>query len=99
MVDEMQDTSAARAALVRALMKTPNTYLYAVGDDWQSINRFAGSDLSVMTSFDDWFGASSTIWLDRTFRSPQSLCDIAGGFVMKNPAQISKKCPVFGAGY
>lgn len=90
MVDEMQDTSSARAALVRALMKTPGNYLYAVGDDWQSINRFAGSDLSVMTRFDDWFGTASTIWLDRTFRSPQSLCDVAGGFVMKNPNQISK---------
>lgn len=91
MVDEMQDTSAARAALVRALLKTQGTCLYAVGDDWQSINRFAGSDLSVMTRFDDWFGAASTIWLDRTFRSPQSLCDIAGGFVTKNPGQIRKQ--------
>ncbi|MET3933606.1 UvrD-helicase domain-containing protein [Arthrobacter sp. OAP107] len=90
MVDEMQDTSSARAALVRALMKAPGNYLYAVGDDWQSINRFAGSDLSVMTRFDNWFGTASTIWLDRTFRSPQSLCDVAGGFVMKNPNQISK---------
>lgn len=90
MVDEMQDTSSARAALVRALMKTPGNYLYAVGDDWQAINRFAGSDLSVMTRFDNWFGTASTIWLDRTFRSPQSLCDVAGGFVMKNPNQISK---------
>jgi DNA helicase-4 len=90
MVDEMQDTSSARAALVRALMKTPGNYLYAVGDDWQSINRFAGSDLNVMTRFDNWFGTASTIWLDRTFRSPQSLCDVAGGFVMKNPNQISK---------
>lgn len=91
MVDEMQDTSAARAALVRALAKTPGTYLYAVGDDWQAINRFAGSDLSVMTSFEEWFGSASTIWLDRTFRSPQSLCDIAGTFVMKNPGQIRKQ--------
>ncbi|MDQ0648639.1 DNA helicase-4 [Microbacterium natoriense] len=90
MVDEMQDTSTARAALVRALTKTPGTYLYAVGDDWQAINRFAGSDLSVMTRFDDWFGASSTIWLDWTFRSPQSLCDVAGSFVTKNPGQIVK---------
>lgn len=91
MVDEMQDTSAARAGLVRALAKTPGTYLYAVGDDWQAINRFAGSDLTVMTRFDDWFGPASTIWLDRTFRSPQSLCDVAGAFVMKNPGQIAKQ--------
>lgn len=70
MVDEMQDTSAARAALVRALAKTPGTYLYAVGDDWQSVNRFAGADIGIMTRFDQWFGAASTVLLDRTFRSP-----------------------------
>ncbi|MGR6092244.1 UvrD-helicase domain-containing protein [Brevibacterium sp. CSND-B09] len=91
MVDEMQDTSASRAALVRSLLKSSGTYLYAVGDDWQSINRFAGSDLGVMTRFDDWFGQSTTIWLSRTFRSPQSLCDVAGDFVTKNPAQIVKQ--------
>ncbi|MDO4256340.1 MAG: UvrD-helicase domain-containing protein [Kocuria sp.] len=91
MVDEMQDTSSARAALVRALAKAPGTYLYAVGDDWQAINRFAGSDLGVMTRFDDWFGQASTIMLARTFRSPQSLCDVAGTFVSKNPGQLPKQ--------
>jgi DNA helicase-4 len=91
MVDEMQDASSARAALVRALLKRPGTYLYAVGDDWQSVNRFAGADLSVLTRFSDWFGDAETIWLSRTFRSPQSLCDVAGSFVMQNPAQLKKR--------
>ena len=56
MVDEMQDSSHARSRLVRALLAEPGRYLFAVGDDWQSINRFAGSDLSVMTRFTEWFG-------------------------------------------
>ena len=30
----------------------PGRFLLAVGDDWQSINRFAGADLSVMTDFE-----------------------------------------------
>ncbi len=47
MVDEFQDTSLARANLVKTLLKEPNTFLYAVGDDWQSINKFAGADLTV----------------------------------------------------
>lgn len=91
MVDEMQDSSNARARLVQALVKQPGVYLYAVGDDWQSINRFAGADLSVMTDFAGWFGEDLTVWLQRTFRSSQSICDVAGTFVTQNPQQIAKK--------
>jgi DNA helicase IV len=92
MVDEMQDTSVARANLVLALLKQDrHSYLYAVGDDWQSINRFAGSDLSVMSRFEDWFGPADTCYLSHTFRSPQSLCDVASAFVSANPSQLPKK--------
>jgi len=91
MVDEMQDSSYARSRLVRALVAKPGRYLFSVGDDWQSINRFAGSDLSVMTRFTGWFGPAETVKLQRTFRSPQSVCDISGRFVSKNPEQITKK--------
>ena len=91
MVDEMQDTSVARANLILALLnQNRHTYLYAVGDDWQSINRYAGSDLSVMSRFEDWFGAADTRSLSRTFRSPQSLCDVASAFVSANPSQLPK---------
>ena len=91
LVDEMQDSSAARARLVRAITNAPDRYLLAVGDDWQSINRFAGADLSIMTDFGTWFGEGPSVQLTQTFRSPQSLCDIAGHFVTKNPNQIAKQ--------
>lgn len=91
LVDEMQDTSLARARFVAALTRTPGTYLLAVGDDWQSINRFAGSDLSVMSDFAEHFGPAQTVYLTHTFRSPQTICDIAGRFVTKNPAQLDKQ--------
>lgn len=90
MVDELQDSSVARARLVAALCGKPETYLYAVGDDWQSINRFAGSEISVMKQFSGWFGEGPTVRLERTFRSPQSICDAAGAFVTKNPNQLEK---------
>ncbi|MCW2802796.1 MAG: hypothetical protein JWN06_1013 [Propionibacteriaceae bacterium] len=90
MVDEMQDSSYARARLIRALVRPAGQHLFAVGDDWQSINRFAGADLSVMTRFEDWFGAGEVVRLQRTFRSPQSICDISSTFVTKNPAQLIK---------
>jgi DNA helicase IV len=90
MVDEFQDASRARARLVRGLLARPGRYLLAVGDDWQSINRFAGADLSVMTSFESWFGRGPQLALTTTFRCPQSICNVAAGFVSKNPAQFPK---------
>ncbi|NLA35847.1 MAG: UvrD-helicase domain-containing protein, partial [Actinobacteria bacterium] len=90
MVDEFQDASQARARLTRALVSRPGRFLFAVGDDWQAINRFAGSDLSVMTRFHDWFGNGVQLALTTTFRCPQRICDVASRFVSANPAQLSK---------
>jgi DNA helicase-4 len=90
MVDEFQDASQARARLVRGLVKKPGRFLLVVGDDWQSINRFAGADLSVMTSFEEWFGRGPQCALTTTFRCTQTICDEARAFVSKNPSQFKK---------
>lgn len=91
LVDEFQDASHARARLVKALVARPAHFLFAVGDDWQSIYRFAGSDISAMTKFEETFGAGHVLRLERTFRSSQELSTVAGDFVMKNPNQLAKK--------
>lgn len=91
MADEFQDASRARARLCRALVQAPGRFLFAVGDDWQSINRFAGADVSVMTGFRQWFGHGQVLKLEQTFRCPQALCDVSSAFVSKNPAQIAKR--------
>jgi DNA helicase-4 len=90
MVDEFQDASQARARLLRGLVKSPGRFLLAVGDDWQSINRFAGADLSVMTDFEFWFGRGQQVALTTTFRCTQTICDVARTFVSKNPNQFDK---------
>lgn len=91
LVDEFQDASHSRARLVRALVKNPGHFLFAVGDDWQSIYRFAGSDISAMTQFESTFGKGHVLRLERTFRSSQQLSSLAGDFVMKNPSQLRKE--------
>lgn len=91
MADEFQDASRARARLCRALVNRRGRFFFAVGDDWQSINRFAGSDISVMTSFTDWFGYSEVLQLEQTFRCTQELCDVSSRFISKNPNQLKKK--------
>ena len=90
MVDEFQDASQARARLVRGLVQRPGRFLLTVGDDWQSVNRFAGADLSVMTGFESWFGRGQQLSLTTTFRCPQIICDVAREFVSKNPGQFDK---------
>jgi DNA helicase IV len=90
MVDEFQDASHARARLVAGLVRAPGKHLFAVGDDWQSINRFAGADLGVMTDFEKTFGIAVTLKLETTFRCPQALCDLSSRFVQKNPKQLRK---------
>jgi DNA helicase-4 len=91
MVDEFQDASRIRARLVRSLVKTPGRFLMAVGDDWQSINRFAGADHSVMTDFETFFGRGHQLALTTTFRCTQTICDVAQTFVLKNPKQFNKQ--------
>ncbi|MGT2512275.1 hypothetical protein [Cupriavidus basilensis] len=73
------------------MLQKPGRYLFAGGDDWQSINRFAGADVSVMTGFREWFGHGQILKLEQTFRCPQALCDVSSQFVSKNPTQISKR--------
>lgn len=90
MVDEFQDASRARGRFIRGLVKRPGRYLLAVGDDWQSINRFAGADLTVMTEFEEWFGPGPQLALTTTFRCTQTICDVARKFVSKNPSQFNK---------
>lgn len=91
LVDEFQDISDPRARLVMALRDAlPNSSLFCVGDDWQAIYRFTGSDLSYTTNFAEIFGKTETSILNKTFRFNNSISDIATRFVTQNPMQVKK---------
>ena len=91
LVDEFQDISPARAQLLTALLdSTPGSQLFAVGDDWQAIFRFGGSDIAVMRQFGDRFGGFERIDLETTFRCADRIAAVATEFVLHNPAQIRK---------
>ncbi|UTW08006.1 UvrD-helicase domain-containing protein [Pseudomonas benzenivorans] len=89
--DEYQDSSFARARLLRAVVKEPDVYLCVVGDDWQSINRFAGADIGVMRKFSYFFDGGTIKYLSRTFRCPQQICTVSSSFVQANPMQLPKE--------
>ena len=91
LVDEFQDISSGRARLLKALLKnSPGARLFAVGDDWQAIYRFAGSDIGIMREFAKHFGGYGRIDLETTFRCADRIASVATEFILRNPAQIPK---------
>lgn len=92
LVDEFQDISYSRLRLLKALLtQNPSAKLFCVGDDWQSIYRFTGSDVSIMTDFERHFDSSERLKLDKTFRFDKKLCDFSTKFILKNRNQIKKQ--------
>lgn len=91
LVDEFQDASQDRLRLIKALAaQHKHAKLFGVGDDWQSIYRFSGADLKVMTGFAKIFGFTKQLKLTQTFRSVQQIVDVASEFVQRNPDQFKK---------
>ncbi|MGZ4960814.1 MAG: UvrD-helicase domain-containing protein, partial [Methylomonas sp.] len=92
LVDEFQDISASRSRLLKALMgQQPECSLFGVGDDWQSIYRFTGSDVALTKDFQAHFGDTATTVLDQTFRFNNKIGEVASRFVTQNPSQIEKQ--------
>jgi len=92
LVDEFQDISQSRNQLLTAIInQNPDCKLFCVGDDWQSIYRFTGSDLNIMTNFEEYFPFSTSLVLDETFRFNNQLCDLSSKYILQNSIQISKQ--------
>lgn len=89
-VDEYQDISRQRFNLTKELSKLCNAKIIAVGDDWQSIYAYAGSDITLFTNFKETFGYGLELSITKTYRNAQEVIDIAGGFIQKNTSQIRK---------
>lgn len=89
-IDEFQDISVARYNLINAIKKLANSKVMAVGDDWQSIYKFAGSEIAIFTRFKKYFGETEMLKIEKTYRNSQQLIDVAGKFVMQNPEQFKK---------
>lgn len=89
-VDEYQDVSKSKFDLILAIREENDSKLMCVGDDWQSIYRFAGSDISLFTHFEEYVGYSEKLKIETTYRNSQELVDIASEFIEANPSQVHK---------
>lgn len=91
-VDEFQDIDQSKCELLRLLQEKNNAKLFCVGDDWQSIYGFTGSDVSIFNSFSEIFPyANTSIFLKNTHRNSKELLDITSRFITKNPLQTKKQ--------
>ena len=89
-VDEYQDISKARYSLLCRMRESNDYDLFCVGDDWQSIYRFAGSDIGYILNFEQYWGSTEISKIETTYRFTQKLIEISGNFIMQNPVQIKK---------
>lgn len=90
-VDEYQDISRQRFDLTKALSEVTDAKIIAVGDDWQSIYAFSGSDITLFTKFAEKMGYAKMLKIVKTYRNSQDVIDIAGSFIQRNTEQISKQ--------
>lgn len=90
-IDEYQDTSLNKTELIKEIQKKSNAKLMVVGDDWQSIYAFTGSNLEVFTNFKKIFPNSKIIKLKNTYRNSKELVKVTEKFICKNPNQLKKK--------
>ncbi|MBB5395060.1 UvrD-helicase domain-containing protein [Mucilaginibacter sp. AK015] len=91
LVDEFQDMSLGRYDLLKSIKaQNPAARLYAVGDDWQSIFRFTGSDISIITDFEKHFGFTSQTTITQTYRFNEQILKISTDFIQRNPKQLRK---------
>ena len=90
-IDEFQDTSYVRYNLIKEIIKKCDSYVFVVGDDWQSIYRFSGCNLNIFVNFKEFFSDVNIFNLKYTYRNSNELINISSRFIMKNKKQLKKE--------
>ena len=95
-VDEFQDISVDRYNFLKVLREgNAPAKLYCVGDDWQSIYRFSGSDMALFNQFPEYFGATEINKIETTYRFGEPLVSLSSHFIQRNKSQIQKNIHSF----
>ena len=90
LVDEFQDVNNLQVDLIKLLL-TENTQLFCVGDDWQSIYGFRGSNVSYIIEFEKHFPDSKVITLNLNYRSTQNIVGASNEVIKHNKFKVEKE--------
>ncbi len=92
-VDEFQDTSPKQLAFIQSLVAKK---IFVVGDDWQSIYKFRGADVSITMNFKHHFPETIRLFLTKNFRSQKKIVKL-GNKVIKTLSSnfVNKRLTAF----
>ena len=94
LVDEFQDTNALQYRWLK-LLTGPQTSVFAVGDDDQSIYAFRGANIANMQHFERDFGTAEAsvklIKLEQNYRSHGTILDAANALIRHNKSRLGKE--------
>jgi superfamily I DNA/RNA helicase len=89
LVDEFQDVNNLQVDLIQLLL-TDQTQLFCVGDDWQSIYGFRGSNVSYIIEFEKHFPDSEVIKLNLNYRSTEHIVGASNEVIKHNKFKVDK---------
>ena len=95
-IDEFQDFSDLFYRFLTAVRKqNPSVELFCVGDDWQAINGFAGSDLRFFSEFESHIGKAHRLNISTNYRSCRAIVSIGNALMngRGKPAIAHKDAP------
>lgn len=89
LIDEFQDTNPLQYEWLKQLAG-PQTAVFAVGDDDQSIYAFRGADVANMQHFEREFQVRHLIKLEQNYRSHGHILDAANTIIRNNAQRLGK---------
>ncbi len=90
LVDEFQDVNNLQVKLIKMLL-TDQTQLFCVGDDWQSIYGFRGSNVSYIVDFERHFPNAKVVKLNLNYRSTQNIVGASNEVIKHNKFKVEKE--------
>jgi len=90
LVDEYQDTNDLQEQLTGLL--TANGNLFCVGDDWQAIYSFRGSNVNHFLAFEKSYPGAKLFRLEQNFRSVDEIVQVANRVIAQNETRMDKTC-------
>ena len=89
LVDEFQDVNNLQVELIKLLL-TNKTQLFCVGDGWQSIYGFRGSNVNYIVEFEKHFDNAEIIKLNLNYRSTQNIVGASNEVIKHNKFKVDK---------
>jgi DNA helicase-2/ATP-dependent DNA helicase PcrA len=90
LVDEYQDTNDIQEDITSLLLgKSP---IFCVGDDWQAIYGFRGSNVDHFIGFQKKYAGARIFRLEQNYRSSDEIVKAAGELIRYNENRVDKAC-------